>query len=87
MGPETVSETRIGAPLHLDGVTLLPLEHVDVNVSLHGQRILATARKYPVGVVLLGADGTRAVDETGQPLDLEELKDSVRGLRERLETP
>lgn len=75
-----MTELRAGDPLHAAGVTIVPLE--ETRVTVHGDRgrVIAGGVKRAVGVVITDAGGTRALDDTGHPLDLEELRGRVAGL-------
>jgi hypothetical protein len=80
MGARTLTELRAGPPLHAAGVTLVPLEELSITVHCDRGRLVAGATKRAVGVVISDAQGTRAIDETGQPLDLSELRERLPGL-------
>lgn len=84
MGSRTLTELRAGAPLRAGGVTIVPLEAWRVTVGCHDGRIYADGAKRAAGVVIVDAGGTQAFDASGDPLDLEELRERAVGLRERL---
>ena len=84
MGRETLSEWRTGAPLRVRDLMLVPLERLRITVSCDGRRLYADAGKHAAGVVIVDADGARAMDHTGQPLDIDDLATRVAGLREWL---
>ncbi len=80
----TSTTLRAAAPLRVDGLTLVPLEHTVVTVTGVGQRIFAGADKRPAGVVIIDGRGARAIGVDGLPLELDALAGRVAGLRERL---
>ena len=84
MERRTLNELRAGAPLRVAGVTIVPLERWHVTVASDGRRVFAGADKRAAGVVVVDSRGTAAVDEAGEPLDLDDLIDRAAGLREFL---
>jgi hypothetical protein len=84
VGRQALSRLRAGDPLRVGDLTIVPLEHLRATVRCEGLRVSAAAHKRAAGIVVLGAGGTRALDEAGRPLDLEELVTRVAGLREIL---
>jgi hypothetical protein len=80
LGSRTLTELRAGPPLRAAGVTLVPLEEQSVTVHCERGRLAAAASKRAVGVLITDAQGTRAFDEAGRPLDLNELRERVTGL-------
>ena len=84
MERRTLAELRAGTPLRLAGLTIVPLEQWRVAVGCSEGRVFAGAVKRAAGIVLLDPRGAWALDESGRPLDLEDLADRAVGLREAL---
>jgi len=81
---QSLTELRAGLPLRVADLTIVPLERRDVTVACDAGRLFATARNGPGGVVFLDGRGAWALDESGRPLDLEDLANRAVGLREIL---
>jgi len=75
---------HVGPSVRASGVTLVALERSRVSVQVARGRIVASAEKRAMGVVVIDARGARAYSPSGSPLDLEDLRSRVAGLREVL---
>jgi len=84
MGPQTLTTLRAGTPIRIGDITIVPVEKLHVTVGCDDQRLYADAGKRAAAVVVRDARGTRAVDDTGKSLDLEDLVEQAVGLRDVL---
>lgn len=80
MGARQLNEIRTGSPQRIGGVTLLPLEEWTVVVRVEGRRVFAHGNKRAIGIVIQEEGRTRAVDLTGDPLDMNDLRGRAAGL-------
>lgn len=75
---------RLGRPIRVGEIEVIPIERMHGTVDTIGGGILAIARKEPAALVIRTPDGDRAADLDGAEVALDELLRDVPGLREWL---
>jgi hypothetical protein len=77
----TRTETwRVGAPLSVGPVTLLPIERVVVRSHRGDARLWISAAKEPFALVVRDAGGIRVIGTDVLAVTLEQLRESIPGL-------
>lgn len=79
-----VTERRVGAPLRVGGVTIVPVEEVGMAVQFGAGRLFASAGRRVVAVVVIEGGVARALDDAGRALDLDHILEQVPPLRDAL---
>lgn len=85
MAPRTLTTLRAGAAFHRGDLTLVPVERSCVTVACRWRRLYAGVTKDVAAIVIVAPDGDRALDVSGEPVDLAKLLARASGLREALE--
>jgi hypothetical protein len=68
---------RVGTPLTVGAVTLLPIEHIVQHSERSRRHCWLTATKVPYAIVLCDQDGVRAIGADARPIALEQLRQRV----------
>ena len=76
---------RAGAPVHVGGVTLLPIEHIALQSQMDIVGAWVSAAKQPYALIARDATGIRTVDIDGA-VSLGELREKIPGLDALLAT-
>ena len=76
-----MKEERAGSPVRVGEVTIVPLERVAVHHGGGKDRLWAYVCKEPVGVVVVSAGETWALNVQGERVPLETYIDRIDGLR------
>ncbi len=71
---------RVGTPLELGSVTLLPIEHIVTQADQCTERAWRLIRKEPYALVVRDAAGVRAVGTDAVALSLDRLREEVPDL-------
>lgn len=79
-----MNELRVGTPVVVAGVTLIPVERLWVDATSQRQAFWLQATKEVFALVICDAQGPRAVDTGGQFLFIENLIEVVPGLQNAL---
>ena len=77
-----MSEVRVGEPVVIGEVTIVPLERVSVYRDSGKNRLSVYISKEPVGVMISSPEGKWAVDIYGEQMPLEAYIQEIHGLRE-----
>ena len=77
-------EVRVGNPVAVAGVTLIPLARVSLNYWRGDRGISCFGVKQPVGVVVVSPLAKRAFRITGEEVPLDQLVKEAPGLEEVL---
>lgn len=80
-----VERLRAGRPVHVGGVTLLPIERAVVCADGSGGLRWWSASKDPVALVVRSAGEVHAFGVDGRALDLQALVDAVAGMAAALD--
>jgi hypothetical protein len=75
---------RAGPAVATVGVTLIPIEWIEITAQRDGGHAWWQVTKEPVAVVICEAGGVRMLDANGAPLSLEEWLPRVDGLEASL---
>ena len=82
----TFTETlRAGSPVHVGGVTLVPIEHVALRSEMGIVGAWFSVAKQPYALIVRDATGIRTVDIDGA-VSLGELREKIPGLDALLAT-
>ena len=76
-----VTERRVGAPLHVGGFTIVPVEEVGMAVQFGAGRLYASGGRRVVAIVVIEGGAARALDDAGRALDLDDILEQVPPLR------
>jgi uncharacterized spore protein YtfJ len=76
---------RAGTPVHVDGVTLLPIEHVAIQSEMDIVGAWFSVAKRPYALIVRDAAGIRTIDIDGA-VSLPELRDNIPELDALLAT-
>lgn len=75
---------QVGTPIHARGVTLVPVERVQIVATGRSRALGFNATKEVVALVICGSDGPRAVDMNARDIPLRQVMDAVPGLQQAL---
>jgi uncharacterized spore protein YtfJ len=78
----TMNGLRIGTPVMIDDIELIPIERINVGSDAIPGGLVAFASKEPAAIVVRSRRGDRAVDLEGRDASLDRLLREVPGLRE-----
>ena len=78
-------EVRIGNPVAVAGVTLIPLVEISHNYWRHGSSLSTFVTKQPVSLVVVSPSTKKALKISGEEVPLEQLIHEVPAISEILE--
>jgi len=78
-------EVKIGNPVTVAGVTLIPVVKVSLNYWRGNGSVSFFGAKQPIGVVVVSPSAKRAFRITGEEVPLDQLIQEVPGIKEVLE--
>lgn len=76
-----MNELRVGVPVVVAGITLIPVERSRIVASARWQTCWLQATKEAFALVICGAHGLHAVDAVGHPLSIDYLLEMVPELQ------
>lgn len=82
---EKMKDTLAGTPIHLDGMSIIPLELITYYHGRKGRGFLVYASKEPIGIVISSPKGKWAMDIEGNPVSLQAYIETVDGLGQILD--
>ena len=78
-------EVKIGNPVTVAGVTLIPVVKVSLNYWRGNGSVSFFGAKQPIGVVVVSQSAKRAFRITGEEVPLDQFIQEVPGIKEVLE--
>ncbi len=75
-----MNELRLGVPIKLDGLTLVPIERLQINAYGKSDRCWLEASKEPVALVICGLGEPFVVGVDAQELSFEDFIDRLPAL-------
>ena len=85
-GASKMKERRVGMPIIIGELCIIPLEEVSIHQVSKGRRLWIHARKEPIGVVVSSPHGRWAYDRHGSQVVLETYAQQIAGLQELLDS-
>lgn len=75
-----MTRLQTGAPINIDGLTLIIIERLSINVNNACHSLRLNAGKEPYALVIRDTRGLRALDMMGKRLVIEELIEEIPDL-------
>ena len=81
-----MKEARVGTPIILGQITIIPLEEVSLHHDFSGGGLFVYASKEPIGIVVGSPEGKYAIDIHGQHVALEPYVQKIHKLQQLLDS-
>ena len=80
-----MKETRVGKPVAVGDITIVPLERVSVHHAGGKGRVSVFVSREPIGVVVTSPRGQQAISVSGEEVPLATYIQDIEGLQEVLD--